>query len=108
MTNNVILHPLQLNELEALILNQVRKALAEIKLPAPPAKDEIITIDEAAKILHLTTATIYGLVHKKQLPVMKRRGRLYFSRHELEIWIKNSRVMTNDELKEATLQSLTR
>jgi len=105
---NVILHPLQLNELEALIYNQCRKAFAEMKTPTATKKDEIVTIEDAAKILHLTTPTIYGLVHKKLIPSMKRRGRLYFNRMELENWITSSRRMTSDELKQSTIESLNR
>ena len=97
------------NELEVLVLNQVRKALAEVHhVKDDSIKDELLTIDKAADILSVSVPTVYGYVHKKQIPVMKRRGRLYFSRSEILEWIKSSRRMTREEIRQAAAESLNR
>jgi len=107
--NDILISPIRLSELESLILNQVRKALAEVsklKLDAP--KDELLTIEKCADLLSVSVPTVYGYVHKRQIPFMKRQGRLYFSKSELLEWVKSSRRMTIDEIKQATVESLDR
>ena len=104
-----ILSPLTLNELETLIFNQVRKALKESLLASnDPVKDELLTIESAAELLSVTVPTVYGYVHQRAIPCMKRRGRLYFSKVELLAWIRSSRRSTTDEIKANALASLVR
>ena len=104
-----ILSPLTLNELETLIFNQVRKALKESLLASnDPVKDELLTIESAAELLSVTVPTVYGYVHQRAIPCMKRRGRLYFSKVELVAWIRSGRRSTTDEIKANALASLVR
>jgi len=104
-----ILSPLTLNELETLIFNQVRKALKESLLASnDPVKDELLTIESAADLLSVTVPTVYGYVHQRAIPCMKRRGRLYFSKLELLAWIRSGRRSTTDEIKANALASLVR
>ena len=104
-----ILSPLTLNELEILIFNQVRKALKESQLASnDPVKDELLTIESAAELLSVTVPTVYGYVHQRAIPCMKRRGRLYFSKVELLAWIRSGRRSTTDEIKANALASLVR
>jgi len=60
--------------------------------------DELLTVQDTAKFLHLSVPTIYGLIHKGELPVMKRSKRCYFSRHELLEYMKQGRKKTVVEL----------
>ena len=104
-----ILSPLTLNELETLIFNQVRKALKESMLDSnDPVKDELLTIESAAELLSVTVPTVYGYVHQRAIPCMKRRGRLYFSKVELLAWIRSGRRSTTDEIKANALAGLVR
>ena len=104
-----ILSPLTLNELETLIFNQVRKALKESLLASnDPVKDELLTIESAADLLSVTVPTVYGYVHQRAIPCMKRRGRLYFSKVELLAWIRSGRRSTTDEIKANALASFVR
>jgi len=104
-----ILSPLTLNELETLIFNQVRKALKESLLASnDPVKDELLTIESAADLLSVTVPTVYGYVHQRAIPCMKRRGRLYFSKVELLAWIRSGRRSTTDEIKANALANLVR
>lgn len=63
--------------------------------------DQLLTIDEAAKLLRLTKPTLYGKVSKGELPVMKLKGskRLYFSRTELMELAKEGRRETVAEIE---------
>ena len=107
--HDFILSPLSLKDLEILIFNQVRKALTEIhEVTNDPVKDELLTIEAAATLLSVTVPTVYGYVHQRAIPCMKRRGRLYFSKLELLAWVKSTRRSTVDEIKANALASLVR
>jgi excisionase family DNA binding protein len=66
-------------------------------------EEEFLTTTEAAKFLSLTVPTIYGLIHKGELPVMKRGKRCYFSKHELSDYLRQGRSKT---LRETEIESL--
>ncbi|MEI6143285.1 MAG: helix-turn-helix domain-containing protein [Mariniphaga sp.] len=104
-----ILSPLPLKELETLIFKQVSKALKEFH-PANnnPAKDELLTIKEAADLLSISTSTLYKYVHRREIPCKKRRGRLYFSKFELTEWVNSGTRSTIAEIEANALNSLVR
>jgi excisionase family DNA binding protein len=64
-------------------------------------KDELLTVEQTAKFLSLSIPTIYGLISKKELPVMKRGKRCYFDKAELVAYVKAGRKRTNSEIKES-------
>ena len=81
-------------ELETLIEGSLRKILLSQQTVEPTPTDELLTVQDTAKFLHLSVPTIYGLIHKGELPVMKRSKRCYFSRHELLEYMKQGRKKT--------------
>lgn len=78
-------------------LNNIENLLLDLKhkpAPAPPektAQDELLTIQQTAELLNLSVPTIYGLVHRRSIPVMKKTKRLYFSKQSIMDWIKSGR-----------------
>ena len=91
-------------ELEALIENSLRKILSNQQSPAQPEAEALLTVQEAAKFLSLSVPTIYGLISKKELPVMKRSKRCYFSKVELINYLKQGRKKTAGETATAAEQ----
>lgn len=64
---------------------------------AVPA-EEILTIQQTADFLNLTTQTVYGLVSARKIPFSKPTGsKLYFFRLELIEWLKANRTSTIQE-----------
>ena len=59
-----------------------------------PESDELLTVQDTAKFLSLSVPTVYGLIHKGELPVMKRSKRCYFSKVELINYLKQGRKKT--------------
>lgn len=57
-------------------------------------KDELLTVQDTAKFLSLSVPTVYGLISKGELPVMKRSKRCYFSKVELVNYLKQGRKKT--------------
>ncbi len=80
-------------------LSNIERLLLEIKrLPNEkenePQAEELLTVQGAAKFLSLSVPTIYGLIHKGEIPVMKRSKRCYFSKNELINYLKQGRKKT--------------
>ena len=47
-----------------------------------------LDIKKAAEYLGVAVGTLYGKVHRKQIPHHKPDGKLYFYASELDAWIK--------------------
>lgn len=89
-------------QLSDLIQSSVRTALKEspAKQADPTEQPEkLLNVQEAAQFLSLTVPTIYSKVSRKELPVMKRSKRLYFSSKELIAYLKGGRKMSNAEIE---------
>lgn len=80
-------------------LENIEKLLTE-KTEQPPTQpqDELLNVQQAAKLLQLTVPTIYTKVSRNELPFMKRSKRLYFSRLELLAYLKQGCGKTNAEI----------
>jgi len=92
---------LQLNseQLSDLVQDAVRKVIRETSQnTAPPEPEQLLTVKQAADLLNLSIASIYGLTHRAVIPVCKRGKKLYFSRQELLDWIKDGRKKTAKEI----------
>jgi hypothetical protein len=86
-------------ELEALIEVTVRKVLSHAKLQSQQQPtDELLTVQDTANFLSLSVPTVYGLISRGQIPVMKRSKRCYFSRVELINYLKEGRKKTLSEI----------
>jgi excisionase family DNA binding protein len=98
--NDIFLSPIPRSELEVLIENSVRKIIIEY-LPKDPLQDkeELLTVKQAADFLSLSVQTIYGAIHRKQLPYMKRRKRCYFLKKDLIDYLKAGRRKTSVEIE---------
>jgi len=82
----------EFNELKQILLSKFQDPVEQ--------SDKLLTIQEAAGLLHLSVPTVYGLVHRKEVPVCKKGKRLYFPKQELIEWIKTGRKQTASELSE--------
>lgn len=83
-------------------LECIERILMQHQSSVVAQNEELLTIQQAAEFLHLSTFTIYGLVSRSEIPSMKRGKRLYFSREDLTSWVKETRRGTVcDAAKEA-------
>jgi len=84
-------------------LRQINNKIDDLKkhqIPLEnPSSDEFLNIEEAAQFLNLAKATIYSLTSTCQIPVIKKRKRLYFSKAELIIWVNKGRRKTTEEIE---------
>jgi excisionase family DNA binding protein len=90
----------KVEHLEQLLLKQTP--------PKAEAPDELLTVQQAAKFLNLTVATIYTKVSRRELPVMKQGKRLHFSKKELLEQLQKGRKKTNSEIEAEAQKHLRR
>ena len=64
--------------------------------------DDLLTINDAAELLDLSKATLYGYTHRGAIPFTRRNRKLYFSKTELIDWLykKNEVNIDNDNINQ--------
>ena len=62
-------------------------------------EDVFLNIDELSKLISMTKGSIYGLVHKNEIPYHK-KGKLYFLKSEILDWIKSGKRETKSSVHE--------
>jgi excisionase family DNA binding protein len=81
----------RLNNIETLLLDLTHTPKEQGE---QPETDEFFTVQDTAKFLSLSVPTVYTLISKGELPVMKRSKRCYFSKVELVNYLKQGRKKT--------------
>ena len=87
---------LPIEDLQTVIIDCVNSCLKNNKQANTETNntDELLTVQDTAKFLSLSVPTIYSLISKGELPVMKRSKRCYFSKVELINYLKQGRKKT--------------
>jgi excisionase family DNA binding protein len=99
--HNLVLSPIDPEKLISSISERVTASIlnaVRIESQASQPDAEVLTVPEAAEFLRLSVQTVYGLISKGQLPVMKRSKRCYFSKAELIAYLKEGRRSTHSEI----------
>ena len=78
-----------LNEV-SLLKNLLRKQQENNSKQEP--EEQFLNVQQTAKFLGLTSATIYSKVSRNEIPKLKKNGRLYFSKLELIEYLKEGKV----------------
>jgi len=102
MMNNIVFSTRNIDDFISEVANEVVKRIDQrnVKANIPTDQPEtLLTVSQAAEFLSLSNATIYGLIHKGEIPYMKRAKRVYFSRLELMEYIKSGRRKTTSEIE---------
>jgi excisionase family DNA binding protein len=66
-------------------------------IPKPEKIKPFLSLTEAAELVGLSKSSLYQLTSKKQIPHLKRGGKLLFNRDQLIAWIQLSQQQTIDE-----------
>ena len=62
--------------------------------------EQVLTVEECAKFLHLKKATIYKKISDGDLPVIKKAKRCYFLKTDLIKYLEKDRKQSNQEIKD--------
>ena len=85
----------RLSNIENLILDLKHKP----QKVEPTNQPEILTVKELSKFLNLQRSTIYGYVHNRKIPFIKRGKVLYFEKSKILDWLRTYRQKTADEIQ---------
>jgi excisionase family DNA binding protein len=79
-----------------MLREEVRLALRELVQfkGNDDSESEIMNIQEVAKKLKMAVPSIYGLVHRRQIPFIKRGKKLIFEQSQVNEWLKTGRRKT--------------
>lgn len=83
-------------------IEHIEKLLSTNQNFQPNRSDEFLTVSETANFLRLSVPTIYGLISRNAIPSMKRSKRVYFSKTELENYLKEGKKKSSEELIKET------
>lgn len=79
------------------------QGLEDIKRATLIGVKDSLTIEECAMFTGYTVQTLYSFTSKREIPHYKRGNYLYFSKQEVEKWLKSNPVPTNQQIqREAT------
>ena len=74
-------------------ISKIEKSLFIIKA--------ILSFDEASEFLNLSKSYLYKLTSSGQIPHYKPQGKmLYFEKSELEDWLRQNPIKTNQQIKQ--------
>ena len=80
------------------IQNELKEIKELLKIQNIQQK-EILTIEESSEFLGLSVSRLYKMTSNKEIPHYKPGGKkIYLNRKELEQWVLNSRVASNNDL----------
>lgn len=60
---------------------------------------EVLNTSEVAMMLNVAVQTVRNMMHEKSIPYYKRGGKAFFKKSEIENWMLQERIPTNDEIK---------
>ena len=94
----VLITTLSEADLKNLIKESIREVMEQTERK-PESEDETGGIELAIRITGYARSTVYALVSQRVLPHAKRGKKLWFSKADLVMWIKNGKRKTLEDLK---------
>jgi len=99
---NIVFTQLSVQEVRAMLREEVRTALKDLQpQPAKEESNELMTIEEVANYIHMAVPSVYGLVHFRKIPHIKRGKRLIFEKQQITEWLHAGRQKTGAEISES-------
>jgi excisionase family DNA binding protein len=105
---NIVFTQLSVQEIRNMLREEVRNALKESPQIHGNQSPEYLAIQELSELLNLAVPSIYGLVHRKQIPYIKRGKKLIFEKSQIEEWLKNGRHKTKQEIDQEAAEHVQR
>lgn len=95
MSSTIITQGLTVDELLTNVRNIVRDEIKAI--PAPEKLKPFLSLGEAKELTGLSKSSLYRLTSTKQIPHIKRGGKLLFNRQELIAWLQSANQPLENE-----------
>lgn len=78
-------------------LSTMEEKLDQILAYSLLAAKNVLTIEDTSLLTGLSKSTLYSMTCKRQIPYYKRAKMIYFDRSEIEAWMKQNRIATQQE-----------
>lgn len=106
---NIVFTQLSVDEVRRMLREEVRNVITEC-LPAQltVAKDEFLNIQQVAEYINLAIPSVYGLVHRRQIPFIKRGKKLLFETEKINEWLHEGSHKTKSQIIKDTDDYLNR
>lgn len=97
------MEPFSFNELPEVVrllfekVESIEQILQTFK-PAEAGSEDLLNLEEAAKFLKISEASLYTKVSRKEVPFSKPGKRLYFSRAALQQWVIDASYKTAKDI----------
>jgi excisionase family DNA binding protein len=83
---------------------RIMDAIEEIKKYSLIAAKEVLLVDDVSVLTGISKSTIYKMTCNRSIPHYKPSGKcLYFDKREIENWMRQNRVNTNEESEQKAL-----
>jgi excisionase family DNA binding protein len=88
----------KLDTIEQLLRNAPQPIIHTI-----PDVKEVLNLDQAAEYVSLSKSAIYKKTSQRNIPHFKQGKKLYFKRSELDAWLTDLKVSTNEEIEKEAI-----
>ncbi len=96
---NLVFTQLSITEVRKMLREEVQAAINGIQSTKAENTDELLNIQEVAKFINMAVPSVYGLVHFKKIPHIKRGKRLIFEKKYILEWLQSGRQKTMQEIQ---------
>ncbi len=97
---NIVFTQLSVDEVRKMLREEIKGALTEVNpSQEPPEENTYLNIQQVSELINLAVPTIYGLVHRRHIPFIKRGKKLLFEKEQLTDWLRNARKKTVTEIQ---------
>lgn len=103
---NLFFTQLSIQEIRNLLREEIHAAMKDVAFTNANRNPEYLSIQEVSEMLNLAVPSIYGLCHRKKIPYIKRGKKLIFEKSQVEVWLKNGRQKTRQEIDEEVEEHL--
>lgn len=98
---NLVFTQLTIPEVRKMLREELQAVMKDCQIPQQSAinTNQLLTIQEVAKYINMAVPSVYGLVHHKKIPHIKRGKRLIFERTQIVEWLTLGRRKTVTDIQ---------
>lgn len=98
---NIVFTQLSVQEVRQMLREEVRTVFKEYQSHNNQDENEhnLMTIEQVASFINMAVSSVYGLIHRKQIPHIKRGKRLIFEKKQIVEWLQSGRQRTIHDIQ---------
>jgi len=96
----MVLTQLSESEVRRMIREEVTASISSTKIISKEKEIEYLTIEDVANYINMAVSSVYGYVHTKRIPYIKKGKRLIFEKSKIDEWLQSGRKRTIQEIED--------